>query len=989
MPLKHIYFVCLLLFGSLVLYSQPRILFPQNGQVLDNNQVQIRWKDTASVFDLQWGTNPLLTGATTISSINARQYTLPSLPYNIRYYFRVRRSGGSWTAIYNFFPLNLSTLPSLQHWWDAGWGLTLSGNKITNWQDRLGLINAQGVTGPSRPDVINTFPNGLPLILFGGTNGTDNHTLILENPVTLNNNNFTIITNIKTLSTGLIDYLLGGTEQGLFVGGSLGGYNNLGIFNNPNDIRINESPTYIQHAIYSVYRDKIFRDNIQKPTLGSSISSFQIQQIGTRPDFVNFSFHGHIGDIMIFGSELNDSIRLLVEDYQKWKWLQYPNLGNDTSLCATQYTLSVPQPNVYSSILWSTGASNVPSITITQSGTYWVQVTGMGVTLTDTIRVNGIQPAKNITPSNDTTLCLGQPFVMKVLNAEPTHQYIWSTGQVQDSIVVSQPGTYYCIEFIPSLGCQIPTDTIQVFNIVNANFAFDATCEGDNTSFVDNSFTYSGYVNNWHWDFGDPSTQADTAVSFFATYSYPQGGSYTVQLTVLDTNGCADTATQVVNILPNPVANFTVNKECQNDPILFTNLSTMQAPYTLSGYKWFFGTLANDSSSLANPKFTYTQQGSYPVTLIATSNNGCKHSKTDTLQINKFVDAGFTLPDDTLCRGSAYTLTDNSNYFNTQAAQWQWSISGVNAGNQNPQTLTFTQAGLRQVRLIVTSADNCTDSMRTNVFIKNPPVASFTATPQVSAPPLVSLFNYTGTPDATNLAWNFGDGNTDAGNTVTHSYTNTGLHTATLIATDANGCSDTATRTMNVVVPVFDMMLSYLTCIETNGYVQFSAEIQNLSTVTITEMELEAWVQGAQPALENWQGQLFIGNTLNYESSYGLLAPPGAMYCCLRIGEVTGVISDSVFNKTLCVPLKNEFTVFTPFPNPTDGAFQMHVITPIPDEAVVVISDLQGKILYEQATQLSSGLHTLSFNGEFLSSGVYSVAVYYRSERQVVRLLKR
>ncbi len=988
--MKHIYFylICLLQLAYLASYGQPRVLFPQNGQVLTSNQVIIQWKDTASAFDLQWANNPSLTGAITITNINAKSYQLSSLPFNNNYYFRVKRSGGNWSSIFNFFILDLSSLTSLQYWWDAGWGITSNGNKITSWQDRIGLVQAQNSSSTSQPEITSTFPNGLPLIRFGGPDGTANQTLILSTPINLLANNFTIITKLRVLSTGLIDYLLGGTQQGLFVGGSLGGYNNLGIFNNPNDLRINENPTYLHHAVYAVYRNKIYRDNLLKPINGTSVSTFQIDQIGTRPDLINFSFHGYVGDIMIFNTELNDSIRLIVENYQKWKWLQYPNLGNDTTVCASEFTLSVPQPNVYSSILWSNGATDVPSITINQSGTYWVQVSAMGITLTDTIHIQGLQPQKDITP-NDTTICAGQPLTLKVINPTPTHQYIWSNGVIQDSIIITQPGNYYCLEYIPSLNCYIPTDTIHVTKVLHANFQVLGNCENQPLSFFDNSFSSTNYVQSWNWDFGDPSTSTDTAVTFFANYSYSTFGSYNVQLIVTDTNGCADTAFQVVNIFPNPIANFSVNKECLNDPIQFTNLSTIQAPYSISGYKWYFGTIANDSSSLINPKFTYTHQGDYVITLITTSSNGCKHTKTDTLQINKFVDAAFILPEDTLCKGSTYPFTDNSTYFNTQPAQWQWSISGVNVGNQNPQNLTFQQSGMQQVRLIVTSADNCTDSAKYNVFIKIPPTASFTATPQVSAPPLVSLFNYTGTPSVSQIIWDFGDGNSNIGNPVTHTYNDIGLYTATLIAIDNNGCSDTTTRTMNVVVPVFDLMLSGLICTEINGYIQFSAEIQNLSTVTITNMEVEAWVQGAQPALENWQGELFIGNTLNYETPYSLLAPPGAMYCCLRIGEVTGVISDSVFNKTLCVPLKNEFTVFTPFPNPTDGAFQMHLIIPITDEAVIVISDLQGKVLYEQTTQLSSGLHTLSFNGEFLSSGVYTVTVYYRGERKVVRLLKR
>lgn len=675
------------------------------------------------------------------------------------------------------------------------------------------------------------------------------------------------------------------------------------------------------------------------------------------------------------------------------------SLGSDTSLCAGNF-ISLNMPGGAGSIYsWNTGSTD--SITqVNNTGLYWVEATNSnGCIARDTIfiTITGIAPVASFIAEN---FCLGDStmFIDQSTSNNNIQLWNWNFGDntgvfsgTNPKHVYSAPGTYWVnLEITTDVGCSDDTTAvIQILPLPSSNFEVIDSCERGNAIFIDQSTTNSGIIQQWHWDFGVSTLTTDTSFLPNPTFSYPIYGNYPVQLIVTTDAGCKDTMVRIVQIKPAGTANFTVNKECLGEQITFNNLSFAGFPLSITSYKWYFGTLANDSSGIINPVFTYNTIGNYIVTLVVNTDNGCKHSKTDTLHINKYVDAAFILPEDTLCRGSTYPFTDNSTYFNTQPAQWQWSINGVNAGNQNLQNLTFYQSGFRQVKLIVTSADNCTDSVKANVFIKNPPTASFTATPQVGAPPLVSLFNYTGTPGITNLQWNFGDNNTTTGNNITHTYQDVGLYTATLIATDDNGCSDTATRIINVVVPVFNVALNNLLCTETNGYIQFQAQIQNLSTVTITGMELEAWVQGTQPALENWQGELFIGNTLNYVSPYSLLSPPGAMYCCLRIGEVTGLISDSVFNKTLCVPLKNEFTVFTPFPNPTNGVFQMHVITPIPDEAMIVISDMQGKVLYEQAMQLNSGLHTLSFNGEFLSSGVYTVAVYYRDERQVVRLLKR
>lgn len=674
-------------------------------------------------------------------------------------------------------------------------------------------------------------------------------------------------------------------------------------------------------------------------------------------------------------------------------------LGNDTSLCSGNRIGLNLSAGAGASYLWNTGSIDSTTV-VNITGLYWVTATNsLGCTTQDTIHITivGNAPHASFVAQN---FCTGSPtlFTDQSTTGNVIQQWKWNWGDgspietTQHPMhTYSLPGNYsVTLTVTTDVGCSDDTTQwVTIWPLPSADFAVIDSCERGNAVFADQSVANAGTLVQWHWNFGVPTLTNDTSNIANPHFSYPTHGIYPVQLIVANSMGCKDTVSRLVQIKQAGTANFTVNKECFGEPVVFTNLSFAGFPLNITAYQWYFGTISNDSTGVVNPSFTYNAPGIYPVTLVVSTDNGCKHAYTDTLHINKFVDAAFLLPDDTLCRGQSYLLTDNSNYSNTQPAQWQWSVSGVNAGNQNPQSVTFNQTGLRQVRLIVTSTDNCVDSVKTNVFIKNPPIASFTATPQVSAPPLNTVLQYTGTPGVS-LAWDLGDNTTATGSPVTHTYQQVGLYPVTLITTDSNGCSDTATRTMNVVVPVFNVQLNNLVCTETNGYVQLQATIQNLSTITITGMNLEGWIEGAQPSLEHWQGELFIGNSLNYQSPYSLQLPyQGSSYCCLRIKDITGVISDTSLNKTLCVPLQNSFMVFPPFPNPTTGPFSMHVILPIADEAVVSITDLQGKLLYEQAFTFTAGLHTLPMDASFLSAGVYAVAVYYRGERQVVRLLKQ
>lgn len=986
---RIIFSIFIIIISSIKLHAQstPTILFPQNTYVSDINSIRITWKDTAQVFDLQWGTNPSLAGATNVNGITNKYYDLNFLPFNVRYYFRVRRAGGSWTSIYHFFILDINSLTSLRHWWDAGTGITVSGNKITAWQDRISNVTGVPPFAANQPEVTDTFlHSGLPLIRFGGSTGTSDHYLLLDSTISLNTSNFSIVSNYKLLSVGnLVDYILAGNSEGLFVGGALGGFNSIGIFKNSNTFRANESTAYLPWCTYSIFFNDFFRNSLQLATTGTTSPSFNIYSIGARSDFGGLSMHGNVGDIMLFDTELNDSVRTIVENYQKWRWLEYPNLGNDTAVCETQWLLKVPTPNVYSSILWSTGATDVTQIVVNTSGTYWVRVTGMGVTLTDTIRISGIQAPKSIYPQNDTIICLGDTITLNIGTPDPSNSYVWNTGAVNDSIRITQPGIYFFSEFVSSSGCTVYSDTIEIRNVAEANFISNAGCVGQITSFVDNSISYSGFINSWKWDFGDLSTNADTANGFFVTYEYPVAGNFEVVLMVSDTNGCVDTSRQIINIKDKPLSNFTYNKECLFEQIQFSNLSTAPNPLAITSYKWYFSPV--DSSLNVNPTRTFSVMGLYPVTLVVTANNGCKDTYSDTLFIDKFVNASFSLSNDSLCLGSTQTLNDLSTYNNTSPNAWQWTVNGGAIGNTTTVNHTFNNSGMNQVRLFVTSVDNCSDSAVSQVFIKPPPVPSFTVNQQVGFPPLNATFTNTSSPDAINFLWDLGNGTQTTNPNPVTIYSDTGYYEVSLTVTDGLGCMDSISLPILVVRPSYNVILQNLICTESNGYMQFTPTLFNQSNIELTEIDFYAGMDNVLQLFDSWSGNLAIGQQLVYPLNGELLLLPEAKICCVEARRVGSVLSDSLIYQRLCVPLTNEFSVLEVYPNPSEGQVNLFYVLPVSETIQVNITDINGKIHQEKSLNGESGVNLLQLDLTGYAAGNYFITVFYNDQRVTRKLV--
>jgi gliding motility-associated-like protein len=226
----------------------------------------------------------------------------------------------------------------------------------------------------------------------------------------------------------------------------------------------------------------------------------------------------------------------------------------------------------------------------------------------------------------------------------------------------------------------------------------------------DKSVAPGGVIASYLWQFGDGTIdESDNPGGKF----YVKPDSMTVLLKITTADGCTDTASLFVKVLPSPVANFTVEPTCLFQPSLFKNKSSSN-PGVITGWSWLLGdgTQTNDST----PVHTYNNTGAYTVSLSVESNYGCRASVT---KINEAVvkalpEARFGYEKiDFDERNTTIQFYDSS----IDADQWFWSLGIGGLSTQQNPLIQFTDTATLPIELVIRNKAGCTDTVNQTVFV--------------------------------------------------------------------------------------------------------------------------------------------------------------------------------------------------------------------------------------------------------------------------------
>ncbi|MEL6534100.1 MAG: PKD domain-containing protein [Bacteroidota bacterium] len=355
---------------------------------------------------------------------------------------------------------------------------------------------------------------------------------------------------------------------------------------------------------------------------------------------------------------------------------------------------------------------------------------------------------------------------------------------------------------------------------------FSATLAGDPcgpltasfTPTVDAGRTVSGYL----WNFGNGNTSTLEAPSA----SYVTANSYTVSLTVTYTDGTEQVSkADFIEIFPSPTVNFVsdIQGGCTPLAVTFTDNSTAPAGATIATRLWEFE--GGGSATQATETVTFTDPGTYDVTLYVETNQGCSESVTipDFIIAEDQVAPSFTPTQQQISSSDSFTVdfanttpgTDGGNYV------FAWDFGDGNTSNEVAPTHTYTSPGDYTVSLTLEETlSGCVGGTETRVdlvrVVDYQP--GFTANPTTGCNPLAVQFSDTSALQIASqrVTWDFGDGSptvsgvgTGGIRTPSHTYTAAGNYTVTMTVEDTTGSCDGAVSVAGLITVPDPVIASY------------------------------------------------------------------------------------------------------------------------------------------------------------------------------------
>jgi hypothetical protein len=325
-----------------------------------------------------------------------------------------------------------------------------------------------------------------------------------------------------------------------------------------------------------------------------------------------------------------------------------------------------------------------------------------------------------------------------------------------------------------------PQVTVYASPIASISASSNPICAGSTVTLTAGETASGGsqFTYTWSATANPPPNNSYTNTTSY-TVSVTPTATDTYTLTVTDNLNCVGKTVLTVSVNPNPVASLTTS----SNTICNGGSSTLTASESggTHPFNYTWQATSNPPSSVSNNLTSYnvtvTPTANDTYTLTVTDNNNCVGTAVKAITVNPLpVVTASASPSATICAGNSVTLTGGG------ASTYTWTNGVTDA-------VAFTPSGTTTYILNATDVNGCVNTISKIITVN--------LLPAVTANPAATIVACAGTSitltggGATSYTWTGGITNgTPFNASSTQTYTVTG--------TDANGCVNSASKTVTI-----------------------------------------------------------------------------------------------------------------------------------------------------------------------------------------------
>lgn len=405
------------------------------------------------------------------------------------------------------------------------------------------------------------------------------------------------------------------------------------------------------------------------------------------------------------------------------------------------------------------------------------------------------------------TLCGPATFTFQQTGTGTPLSVVWDFGNGRTSreerpvITFTNPGpvsvtltAYY------SSGTSSTTQSFTIYGAPAADFSADRqiACGPYTATFTD--LTPGGQQRTW--DFGDGSAPVTTSQAT-VTHQYNRTDTFSVKLTVTNSNGCTNSVTKkdfIAIAAPQITVSGSALEGCAPFQAGLTAQVTTANNDPVTAYNWIFGDGQSGSAAVPSVQHTYNTTGTYNVSLSVTTQQGCTALKNFPQLVRagtapQHVSFTATRPND--CAGTSTRLLASA----TNATRYRWDFGDGQTyeGPENDVNHTFRTTGNVTVKMSAGS-NGCYTAATPVTLASNGPVADFSFIRRCDNKNAYTFTNTSAGAPGDTYEWYFDD-NTPADNSMhpTHVFTQPGTYNVRLVARNAaQSCMSTVFKTVQV-----------------------------------------------------------------------------------------------------------------------------------------------------------------------------------------------